>query len=236
MEVNSYWAGPLSQLEILCMSSFVQNDIRYNLYVHEEPAGVPSGVSVRSAEEIVPAEKVFAYPAGTFNAGSISGFSNLFRYSLIHRIGGWWVDADVCCLTPFETSAQTLYLRAPSSTDEFLVASGIFKAARGTPVLHECLKIFATKDTTKVLHGETGPKLLTHAVRTCGETASVQASSEFFPVPWWEYERLFRDEELSLDGCRTVHFWNAMVTAGALDKNDNFPVNSVFERLKRRYL
>ncbi len=64
----------------------------------------------------------------------------------------------------------------------------------------------------------------------------VQKSERFFPVPWWEYDRLFRDEDLGIDVCRTVHFWNAMITAAGLDKNGKYPPGSVFERLKRRYL
>jgi hypothetical protein len=31
--------------------------------------------------------------------GSVSAFSNLFRYYLLHQMGGWWVDADVVCLS-----------------------------------------------------------------------------------------------------------------------------------------
>ena len=32
------------------------------------------------------------------HVGSVAGFSNLFRYELLRRDGGWWVDTDVLCL------------------------------------------------------------------------------------------------------------------------------------------
>lgn len=89
-EVNSYWGGgPLTRLELVCLSSFIENGAHYNLYTYDEPRGVPKGVVVRDASEILPAERMFRYHAGTLNEGSLSGFSNLFRYTLLQRVGGW---------------------------------------------------------------------------------------------------------------------------------------------------
>ncbi len=127
--MNSYWGdGPLTQLERICLSSFVQNGARYNLYAYDEPSGVPEGITVRDASEILPEERVFRYPAGTLNEGSLSGFSNLFRYTLLQHNGGWWVDTDVCCLRPFEADRDELYLREETQSGEFFVASCIFRA------------------------------------------------------------------------------------------------------------
>ena len=236
-EVNSYWGGgPLTRLELVCLSSFVQNGAHYNLYTYDEPRGVPKGVIVRDASEILPAERMFRYPAGTLNEGSLSGFSNLFRYTLLQRSGGWWVDTDVCCLRAFETDRDELYVREETQSGEFLVASCIFRVPSASGVLQRCLETFARKDVTKVVHGETGPALLTDAVRKCGREDAVQPGEQFLPVPWWEYERLLFDEQLSIDRCCAVHFWNTMLRTAGVDKNADFPKNSPFERLKRRYL
>jgi hypothetical protein len=236
-EVNSYWGGgPLTQLEFVCLSSFVQNGAHYNLYTYDEPPGVPKGVIVRDANEILPAERIFRYPAGTFNEGSLSGFSNLFRYTLLQRIGGWWVDTDVCYLRPFETGGDEFYVCEQTQTGEFLVASCIFRAPSASIVLQHCLEAFARIDATKVVHAETGPALLTDAIRKRGREGVVQPAGQFFPVPWWEYERLLFDEALSIDRCFAIHFWNTMLRTAGVDKNAEFPKDSAFERLKRRYL
>jgi len=236
-EVNSYWSGgPLTRLELVCLSSFVQNGARYNLYTYEEPGGVPKGVTVCDASEILPAERMFRYPAGTLNEGSLAGFSNLFRYTLLQRDGGWWVDTDVCCLRAFETDQDEFYVREETRSGEFFVASCIFRASAASDVLRSCLETFARKDVTKIVHGETGPALLTDAICQCGHEGAVQPGEQFLPVPWWEHERLFFDEHLSLDRCFAVHFWNTMLKTAGVDKNADFPKNSAFERLKRRYL
>jgi hypothetical protein len=236
-EVNSFWGGgPLTRLEVLCLSSFVQNGARYHLYAYEKPHGVPQGVIVRDAAEILPAERMFRYPAGTLNEGSLSGYSNLFRYTLLERTGGWWVDMDVCCLRPFPTDQDEFYLREETQNGDLLVASCIFRAPPGSSILGRCLETFARKDLNKVVHGETGPVLLTDAIRTCGREDAVQPGAQFLPVPWWEWERLLLDEQLAIDRCCAIHFWNAMLTTHGVNKNAEFPKNSVFERLKRQYL
>ena len=236
-EVNSYWGGgPLSRLEVLCLTSFIRNGARYNLFTYEEPDDVPEGVTLRDASKILPAERMFLYPAGTLNEGSLSGFSNLFRYTLLQDNGGWWVDTDVCCLRAFGADPTELYVREETRSGEFFVASCLFRAPPKSDVLRNCVETFARKDVSKVVHGETGPALLTDAVRHCGRENAVQPGEKFLPVPWWDYERLFFDEQLSIDHCFTVHFWNTMLRTDGTDKNASFPTNSIFERLKRRYL
>jgi hypothetical protein len=78
--------------------------------------------------------------------------------------------------------------------------------------------------------------LLTDAVCACGRKDAVQPAEQFLPVPWWEYERLLFDEQLPIDSCLAIHFWNTMLRTAGVDKNGDFPKNSAFERLKRRYL
>ncbi len=142
MEVNSFWADELTALERLCMSSFVQSGITYNLYVYDEPAGVPAGVAVRDASEILPRDQVFRYNAGNFNRGSVSGFSNLFRYSVIHQRGGWWIDTDICFLRDFDQPAALVGFPCPFIEEASLLAFELHDAgvavradlARAAPV------------------------------------------------------------------------------------------------------
>jgi hypothetical protein len=237
MEVNSFWHGErLTTLERLCISSFLQNGIGYNLYLYDEPAGLPDGVILRDAAEIVPRGRLFYYPSGGFNAGSVAGFANLFRYSLIHSLGGWWVDIDLCCVNAFTYEEEEFYLKDPSKTEVVRAANALFKAPAGSDVMQYCLTQFAQKDVTRVVHGETGPNLLTEALVTSGKASLIRENDLYFPIPWWNYARLFADEKVPVEHCHTVHFWNAMIREDKLDKDAQYPTDSVFERMKRKYL
>ncbi len=237
MEVNSFWHGErLSNLEILCLSSFVKNGIGVRLWVYEPPIGLPRGVILENAADFLPRNKMFFYQPGSFNTGSVAGFSNLFRYTLIHQIGGWWIDTDYCCLQPFFFDSEEIYFQQPHRTENFSVGSALFRAPSGSPVLRHCLDRFAQKHPARMVHGQTGPRLLTEAALARQKRPLIVPPERFCPVAWWDYERLFTDETLSLEGCFAVHFYNAMIAAAGLDKNADFPVDAPFERLKRRYL
>jgi hypothetical protein len=179
---------------------------------------------------------MFTYKPGTFNLGSVAGFSNLFRYTLIHEQGGWWTDTDLCYVNGFHTEPAEMFFAEPSPGGEFRVANALFKTPPGSAVLRYCLARFAEKDLTRIVHGETGPSLLTCSILACEKQSAVLAPGAIFPVSWWEYERLFFDEERSIDGWSTVHFWNAMLDSNKVDKNATFPERSAFEQLKRKYL
>ena len=237
MEVNSFWDGEcLTNLETSCISSFIKNGIGYNLHVYDAPPFVPKEVVLKDAADTLPRTRMFRYKAGNFNVGSVAGFSNLFRYTLINGIGGWWTDTDHCCLKPFSFDSDEVYFQQPAKEDAFSVGSGFFKAPAGSPVLRYCLDLFCRKDVAQIVHGETGPRLLTEAVLACHKRDLVVAHELFFPVAWWDYERLLVDETLSLEGCFTAHFYNAMITSSGLDKDAVFPAEAPFERLKKKYL
>lgn len=236
-EVNSFWHGEqLTDLEVLCISSFLKSGVRYNLYVYDLPANVPKGVTIQDANAIVDRSRIFTYQAGTFNLGSVAGFSNLFRYALIHERGGWWADTDICYVKGFSKEFPQMFFAEPSKEGDFRVGTAFFKSPAASAILRYCLDRFAKKDVTQVVHGETGPSLLTASIVASEKQNDVLESALVFPVQWWEYERLFFDEDLSLEHCVTIHFWNAMLRSTQFNKNGKFPENSVFERLKRKYL
>ena len=56
----------------------------------------PSGIGSLSST----ASDIFRYR----DNGSYAGFANFFRYELLRKRGGWWVDLDTICLRPFPAS------------------------------------------------------------------------------------------------------------------------------------
>ncbi|MDD9856842.1 MAG: glycosyltransferase [Gammaproteobacteria bacterium] len=95
--VQSLWVGErLSPIEQLCVSSFLHHGHEFHLYRYGELAGVPAGARVMDAGAIIPQREVFMHRRGTYAI-----FSDWFRWALLERLGGWWVDMDVVCLKPF---------------------------------------------------------------------------------------------------------------------------------------
>ena len=108
--INSLWIGlPLSLMERLSITSFLQNSHEYHLYRYDEIANVPDGTVLRDAAEILPASEIFYYRRGG-GRGSVAAFADLFRYKLLLEKGGWWVDTDMVVCRRF-ISPNPLFLR-----------------------------------------------------------------------------------------------------------------------------
>ena len=105
--VHGLWIGPkLSPLELLTLNSFVRWGHEFNLWLYDPPeTPLPAGAHPRDATRILPRERIFRKrmrdPETGVGKGSVSPFSDLFRYKLLYELGGVWVDMDVTCLRPF---------------------------------------------------------------------------------------------------------------------------------------
>lgn len=116
MTINFLWIGDsLGKLEQLSLKSFLDNGHDVALWAYNKLCtGVPSGVRVCDANEILDSSRVFAYKgSGDCRVGSYGGFSDLFRYYLLRQVGGWYCDTDVTCLKNFESIGNTEYLFRP---------------------------------------------------------------------------------------------------------------------------
>jgi len=242
-EVSSLWIGSsISNLEKVCIKSFVDHGYTFNLYTYSpEIKNLPSGVTLKNGNQVVSKDKVFHYKSG-FNKGSVSGFSNLFRYKLLYENGGIWVDTDIALLKPdLNFEKQNAFSTEVGEPPDGKFASALMKAQEGCPVLRECLKEFKDVNVDQVQHGETGPELVTRKLEETGlkkdSRVELKSKKEYFPVYWEDAERIFYDDIDIKKRWRTLHFCNAWITNElSLNKNGSFPDWSIFERLKRKHL
>ena len=108
-DLHSLWIGPrLTWLEQLCLVSWLAHGHRAVLWTYQPVEKVPLGVEVRNAREILAKSEV------TFHrtSGSVSLFSNRFRYHLLQRYPVTWVDTDVLLVRSLVDSLDLPYLFA----------------------------------------------------------------------------------------------------------------------------
>lgn len=246
MVVKSFFYGKtLTDLEKLCINSFLKNGFGYELYVYKDliPDGIPNGVRIENANSIVPRNKLFRYKTG-FNRGSVSGFANLFRYVLLYKKGGVWVDTDICLVggsLGFEKENVFIFEEGTDLKNNWL-ANSLFRVEANSPIMKKCIDVFKKKNLDRIVHGETGPKLLTKVLRGYKDTIRrnsdviLKKSDNYFPIHHENTKRLFYDDIEFDESVKTVHFWNACVNDCGIDKNGEFPYWSIYEKLKSKYL
>ncbi len=88
--------GPLNLWERCCLRSFGDHGHVVRLYSYSA-IDLPEGVVAADAAAIVPAADFQAFISRS--PGAYAQFSDLFRYELLFRHGGWWIDTDVLCLS-----------------------------------------------------------------------------------------------------------------------------------------
>lgn len=256
--------GSLSAIERLALASFRDHGFECHLYHYYELIGVPDGIALKDAREIISDDAIFYTdsPSGR----SLASFSDLFRYALLSKCGGWWFDMDVVCLRSADTwmfnqslifastyegeygeCASNCVIYAPTRNDERMVE---------LRQLAQALSSVEGRDFCAM-----GPFLIQQIVRDNNLGSSVAPFWAFCPYPWRLIELLvFRGWRAMLINvlrrCKhlvrsltrkdfeaayirrhslTLHLHNEIFKAKGIDKNGTYSPWCTLERLKRRH-
>jgi Glycosyltransferase sugar-binding region containing DXD motif len=233
--IQGLWVGPaLSVMERLSIASFLAHGHAYHLYAYEDVKGLPAGAVLKDAGAILPASMVFEYR----DFKSYAGFSNFFRYKLLLEKGGWWADADMVCLKPFDFPAPYVFSSELGRGGEQVVNAGVIKAPAGSPAMAYAWETCAAKETARIVWGETGPRLVGEAVRKFSLGRHVEPPEVFCPLPLVAFEKLVEPGASWAFGeaTRAVHLWHEAWRRVGLDKEQAYHPDCLYEQLKRRFL
>jgi hypothetical protein len=140
MTINFFWLdGDLNLISLLGLKSFIDHNHDVVLWSYSKPSNLIDGVELKDANEILNSDKIFLYEGnGDCRRGSCGGFSDLFRYYLLYKIGGWYCDTDVTCLSNFGPIDNTEYvLRSHTRT---LSVANIIKCPPKTDFMKNCIE------------------------------------------------------------------------------------------------
>lgn len=193
-KIQSLWIGEeLSKLEQLSITSFLDHGHDYILYTYNDINGVPDGTILKDANEIISSSKIFKYR----NRDSYAGFSNLFRYKLLLEKGGFWVDADIVCLRPFNfktshlIASENIKISNKNSVNKrpVKITNCVMKAPPGSEIMEYCYQTAGKRDPHELGWGETGPDLVHQAFIEHNMTRHVAKPNVFCPINWWEWDQ-----------------------------------------------
>lgn len=233
--VQGLWvSGELPLLQQVSIASFLAHGHEYHLYSYDPTLRAPAGTGIRDASEILPDAAVFHDRYG------YGAFSDCFRYRLLLRRGGWWVDTDLVCLRPFNFAAEYVFSseHLPGPRGGSVPTSGVIKAPAGSACIAYADQVCATKDKTNVEWAELGPALIADLVRRYSLESLVVSPKAFCPVPWFHFDEVLDPTFAAIFGPDTyaVHLWNAIWARRGLDTNAAYHPQCAYERWKRAYL
>lgn len=244
--IQSLWIGDrLSRMEQLSIKSFLDNGHTYHLYTYGPVENVPEGAIVKDANDILDSSEIYRY-----KNGSVSAFSNLFRFTMMYKVGGYWADTDLICVKPFKIEADFVIATEPQKmfsqvhyTSSFLkFKKGSQEALEGMNIQREFKKL--------ILSGQ----LAWSAGPLCVGQLVEKFNMQKYALPWYGICSCSYDLVLSLvnptqkphpslinkmedipDGMYCIHLWHEMWRRHNIDKDSVFHPRSLYELFKKKH-
>ncbi len=251
--IHALWIGKkLGSISRSCLQSFVMRGHEVHLHTYDEIDDIPQGVTQVDANIIIPCDKIIKHN----ETGSYALFSDVFRYELMQKVEGIYVDCDVYCLKPliipehgyllgFEDDnwINGAVLRIPKNSD---LLSSLLNAAynpKFIPPWYSSSKKFKLEIKKNLGIGTTiadmpwgviGPKAITYFVRKHNKKDVIQPIDVFYPVHYQCISQLC-DSSLDIKDITTsrtsaIHLYNEMLKGIDLE---NLEINSILARLLR---
>ncbi|TRW98666.1 hypothetical protein FNJ84_03670 [Paracoccus sp. M683] len=195
--VAGFWAGEdLSFIEQMVIRSYLDQGCDFTLYLGHPVGGVPEGTPTRDAAEIMPTPD-FLSPEPTRK--QLAVWSDLFRLRLLTEQRVIWADLDAFCLRPYDLPDGYAFgengsggilsgvLGLPQSSPALrwmadLVAQDEIAAPWADPVWVERRRQQGRLGPSDLPWGDTGPRLLAHALRLTGEDHHAMPPQVFYPL------------------------------------------------------
>ncbi|MGN7820007.1 glycosyltransferase [Chitinophaga sp. 22536] len=231
--IQSLWVGSsrLSTMELLCINSFVKNGHDFHLYVYDEIENIPSGTVLMDASQIVPSEVVFQ------DGGTWAHFADYFRYCLLYKKGGWWVDMDSICLKYFDVPEEYCFSSEYDRFGNIILNCGNIKAPAHAEFLKECIDYINARGFDNLYWGEISLKLMKKVLDTYESEEYMRSPEVFCPLDTMEVHRLIDGRPYSIpEESLAIHLWNELWRRNGFNKDWSYAPGSLYEKLKRQYL
>lgn len=220
LHVHGLWIGTeLSKLEILTIKSFLAQGHVFHLWVYDPiVTPLPEGTIVENANEIIPQERVFRYKHVNkygHGKGSVSGFSDIFRYKLLYDKGGWWTDMDVTCLLPLN-AASPYFFRKHQTLD---MVGNVMKTPAGAPLMLACYEEASREVNEENTDWHKPIEILNKHVRLNKLQKYITAHVSNLD-DWKEIVAFIVGNEKLPPSYRFIHWMNEEWRSREIDKND----------------
>ena len=261
--VQGLWiGGRLSELERLCVRSFCANGHEFHLYHYDELDNVPQvgGLQLINGNEVLPCT------AGFRNSYRfLAFFADHFRWELMRKRGGWWMDMDTVCVRPLNIDSDIAFSQTP---DLRWMSLGALKFPRGhflaaaiadsykdidkfqpwdTPVVkyHKIRRrLMFWRESRGMIRGRDagGMPSFMRAVKHFGMQQHIVPASFFFLPGDPKGKELTQSAGWDFDkilsaapDLRVAHLWNSNFAYDGVDKDGEVAPDSLYGALRRRY-
>lgn len=212
--VQTLWIDDvLGQHQYHCLNSFLKKGSEVYLYTYGSVENVPDGVVLRDANEILSQRYIFKDLYDSY-----ATFSDWFRIKMLYENGGWWVDADMFCIKPFDIDWPYVFATETECTLDSRVThicNCVIKMPKGNivgkSILDRISKTLSETDPKQIKWTAIGAKFLTAEIIKREMFDYVVDPKVFCPFDYASYREIFTETSFPLsDITYGIHLWNKM--------------------------
>lgn len=217
--LQTFWTGnPIGRLERAALQSYVNTGYTVHVYTYlplqafRDNLPSRTHIKVYDARSILSEDKIFQYTGREkgkrTNAYSFLPFSDLFRFTMLHKKGGTWMDLDIFLLKPIPvsiwnanyvfSSERTIQKGAYKQSIPEIVDMGFIKvphpqSALTTWILDHVPETLDLKSPFDFMN------LFRKGIEANNLQKYVLPAKAFLPLNWWDVKESFQED--SAEGC-----------------------------------
>ena len=251
--LQTFWTGnPLSRLERAALQSYVNQGYTVDIYTYNPiPAFIrrlPPGthaagtIRVHDARTILPESALFEYGGRAdvgkrANAYRFLPFSDLFRFTMLHKKGGAWMDLDIFLTRPIPehvlaapyvfSSERTIQKGAYRKAEPEIVDMGFIKVpGPGSPLTSWILEHLP--DPSAMVNPKTPfdyMNLYRKGIAALGLERYVLPAHAFLPLNWWDVKNSFGPGTGAATACLKPKYGVSAFCTAELQRPDVYGVH-----------
>ena len=142
--------------------------------------------------------------------------SDIWRYEILYRYGGLYVDTDFECLAKFDELHKSCEFYAGIGRDGIAVYNGLIGSRPNHPIIFACinqLKPSSRQRNYEQIMRETGPYSLGKIIESYGSKCMIGTVAIFPPIYFYPFPGHYRNDS-SKDPCdfitsesMAIHYW-----------------------------
>ena len=193
---------------------------------------VPKWLTLRDAEEILPQDEVLRSKDGRLTIDA-----NRFRWALLQKLGGWWIDPDVVLMKPDMPDSEVFY----GNLDAFgQVPTGVLKFPVGHKLLDEALVRSRLQSNAQPTTDRAGSEILTALASEHAFDLTSDSEKSLGPISWFNVLDLFDPAKAVAMAERTgperfLHLKNDVWRRAGIHSGLASPEGSFLDALFARY-
>ena len=242
MEIaNFFWHGEMSNLEKNCIKSFIRNGFKVKLWSYN--GLIVDGAESCNANLILDETYITnnkikqKHSFISVEKCNMAAFSDIFRFTVISKYGGWWFDTDCFCLKNVNeyTKIKSNHDLVSFYEEKDFIACGVFYLKKDTIISNLIIEEFnqlVEIEKEKVSEWATfGPKFFTDFINKYNLLSGVFDKSFCYSIHWEEVDLMLYPQHLenAIDKTKDsllTHVWTPTFTEKQIDKNN--PINGSF--------